>query len=94
MSVIDSGIKFSLTCGERTCYSPQVMRKKKLYCKICKTQIFPAEMNSVDALDLMSESLKLGRLKKEFPLPLLARLREQIQCHRRGLRNLIGWESL
>jgi hypothetical protein len=51
-------------------------------------------MDSVDALDLLTEALRLLRLKKEASLEFLDKLREQILRHRRALRNVIGAESL
>lgn len=53
-----------------------------------------AVMDSVEALDLISESLRLLRLKKEAPPAFLDRLREQVLRHRRALRNVIGNESV
>lgn len=56
-------------------------------------------MESIDALDLIDQSLKLLRDGKAadpmFHLPaFLDRLREQRLRHRRALRHVIGSESL
>lgn len=51
-------------------------------------------MDSVDALDLLVESLRLLRLKLEAPPDFLDRLREQILRHQRSLRNIIGMEAV
>ncbi len=51
-------------------------------------------MDSVEALDLMDQSLKLLRDKKAAEPSFLDRLREQRHCHRRALRSIIGQESL
>jgi len=48
--------------------------------------------NSVDALDLMTEALKL--LLRIGPPAFLDRLREQILLHRRQLRHIIGSEEV
>ena len=51
-------------------------------------------MDSVDALDLLAEALRLLRLKREALPEFLDKLREQILRHRRALRNVIGTESV
>lgn len=51
-------------------------------------------MDSVDALDLISEALRLLRLKLEAGPAFLDRLREQILRHRRALRHVIGVEAV
>lgn len=51
-------------------------------------------MNSVQALDLMHESLRHMRDNKPASPALLAAIRGQIQEHRHALRNIIGNESL
>jgi hypothetical protein len=51
-------------------------------------------MSSVDAMDMMKQCLVFFRTKKE-PLPeFIAKLKEQIEQHRRALRHVIGWESI
>jgi hypothetical protein len=49
-------------------------------------------MDSVDALDLLAEALRLLRLKLEASPEFLDKLREQILRHRRALRTIIGLE--
>jgi hypothetical protein len=51
-------------------------------------------MDSVDALDLLDESLKLLRDGKPAEPAFLDRVREQRLRHRRALRSIIGHESL
>jgi hypothetical protein len=51
-------------------------------------------MDSVDALDLLAEALRLLRLKLEASPEFLDKLREQILRHRRALRNIIGLEAV
>jgi hypothetical protein len=53
-----------------------------------------AMMDSVDALDLLSECFKLLRLKIPAPPDLIDKLREQTLRHRRALRHIIGTESV
>lgn len=50
-------------------------------------------MDSVDALDLLTEALRLLRLKLEAPPDFLDRLREQRLRHKRALRFIIGLEE-
>lgn len=67
---------------------------RKLKCRVCKTRIAPHPMSSVDAMDMMKQCLVFFRTKKE-PLPeFIAKLKEQIEQHRRALRHVIGWESI
>ena len=47
-------------------------------------------MDSVEALDLIAEALRLLRLGLEAPPEFLDRLREQRLRHQRALRSIIG----
>ena len=70
-------------------------------CKTCDAQTIVARprnpvglMDSVEALDLIVQSLKLLRDDKPADPGFLDRLREQKLRHRRALKRIIGTESI